>query len=68
MDCFECDNKGYLEDVLNTKDNVIETQRCDNCQVFETDEDAKKHQESEVVDGQFQKKTNRGRRNGYLSR
>ena len=51
MDCFECDNKGYLEDVLNTKDNVIETQRCDSCQVFKTDEDAQKHQESEVVDG-----------------
>ena len=37
MDCFECDNKGYLEDVLNTKDNVIETQRCDNCLLTQTD-------------------------------
>jgi len=48
MDCFKCDNKGYLEDVLNTTYNVIETQKCDNCQVFETDEDAKEHQESEA--------------------
>ena len=45
MDCYECDNKGYLEAVLNTKDNVIETQRCDNCQVFKTDEDARQYQE-----------------------
>ena len=51
MERYECDNKGYLEAVLNTKDNVVETQRCDNCQVFDTDEDARKHQESEVVDG-----------------
>ena len=39
--CSECDGKGYLKDVLNTKDNIVEIQRCDNCQQFETDTEAR---------------------------
>jgi len=46
--CTECEGKGYLADVHQySADGILESkvgiERCDTCQVFESDKEAKEH-------------------------
>jgi len=38
--CEDCNDLGWVI-ALNTRDNIVETQRCDSCCVFNSDEDAR---------------------------
>ena len=40
--CEHCDDNGWLF-IFNTKTNVDELQKCDNCDLFLTDKEAVKH-------------------------
>ena len=39
MECLDCDNKGWV--LSNNEDWQNEIQKCDNCNVFKYDEEAK---------------------------
>jgi hypothetical protein len=41
--CDACDGKGYLTDVYDTEAGETQTQRCDSCQLFESDKQAQSH-------------------------
>jgi len=39
--CGNCDGKGYFLNVFNCETHLHETQRCDRCKVFKSDEEAR---------------------------
>ncbi len=41
VDCQDCDGEGYHIDVVNTKTNELEIQKCDTCNEFSSDANAR---------------------------
>jgi hypothetical protein len=46
MNCELCNGVGWI-DTFNTQEKVQEIQKCDDCNIFKDDEQAKKEQDNE---------------------